>query len=122
MLCFFRVFAGFQDGCAGHGDQPADVAAGEVVQFRIELALFTLQGEPVVVVDQHGGHFAIFHGFERDHIVAVSLAECAQPGQPFLGSVHAVHFDDGDGLFLKGAAGRHEADLALPFWIGEFHH
>ncbi len=78
-----------------------------------------LQGEPVVVVDQYGGHFAIFHGFERDHVVGVGLAEGAQAGQPFFGGITTVQFDDRHGLFLERAAGGHEADLALPFGAGE---
>ncbi|VVO39291.1 hypothetical protein PS712_05680 [Pseudomonas fluorescens] len=122
LLGFFWMFAGFQDGGAGHGDQPADVATGEVVQLRIKLAFFPLQGEPVVVVHQNGSHFAVFHGFERDHVIAVSLAECPQTSQPLFGGVHAVHLDDRDRLLLEGAAGGHEADLALPFRIGKLHH
>ncbi|MNI67638.1 hypothetical protein D3C73_1232810 [compost metagenome] len=122
MLGFFWMFAGFQNRCAGNSDQPADVAAGEVVQLRIELALFTLQGEPVVVVHQDCRDFAVFNGFECDHVVAVGLAEGAQAGQPLFGRVHAVYLDDCDGLFLEGAAGRYETNLALPFRVGELHH
>ncbi|MNG19253.1 hypothetical protein D3C84_1033950 [compost metagenome] len=33
-----------------------------------------------------------------------------------------MHFDDCHGLFLERAAGGHEANLALPFRVGEFHH
>ncbi|MNR01016.1 hypothetical protein D3C85_1168080 [compost metagenome] len=122
LLCFLGVFAGFEHRSTGNRDQSADIATAEVMQFRVELAFFTLQGEPVVVVDEYGGDFAIFHRFQCNHVVAVGLAECSQTGQPLFGCVHAVHLDDRDRLLLEGAAGGYEADLALPFRIGEFHH
>ncbi|MNN29638.1 hypothetical protein D3C81_1432500 [compost metagenome] len=122
LLGFLGVFAGFEHRSTGNRDESADVAASKVMQLGIELTLFPLQGEPVVVVDQYGGDFAIFHRFQCNHVVAVGLAECSQTGQPLFGCVHAVHLDDRDRLLLEGAAGGYEADLALPFRIGEFHH
>ena len=59
LLGFFGMFAGLQYAGAGYGNQTARIAIGEVVQLGVQLAFLALQGEPVVIVDQHGGHFAI---------------------------------------------------------------
>ena len=84
--------------------------------------VFPFKGKPVVVVHQHGGHFAVFHGLEGDHVVAVHLAEGAQAGQPLFGGFATVQLDDRHGLFLERAAGGHEANLALPLGASEIQH
>ncbi|MNX95913.1 hypothetical protein D3C86_1282100 [compost metagenome] len=122
LLRFLGVLAGFERSGAGDGHEPPDIAISQVIQARVELAFLFLQGIPVVVVDQYGSDFTVFHRLEGDHVVGVGLAEGAQAGQPFLGSLTTVHLDDRHSLLLEGATGRHEADLALPLGLSEIHH
>ncbi len=123
LLRRLAVRRGLQHRRAGHVDHRADVAAGEVVEGAVHLALadLLLQARPVVVVDDPHGDATAVDGRHHAFVVVKRLGVLLEAFEP--GERRCFSLERGDRADERQEVrvARRDADLALVGRPGEIH-